>query len=34
MTGAVIPVDGGITATSGFPDLAPFMEILQKGFNA
>ncbi len=34
MTGAIIPVDGGITATSGFPDLAPFMEILQRGFNA
>lgn len=34
MTGTIIPVDGGITATSGFPDLAPFMETLQKSFNA
>jgi len=33
LTGAVIPVDGGITCTTGFPDLAPFMEELQKAFN-
>lgn len=34
MTGAVIPIDGGVTATTGFPDLAPFMEELQRAFNA
>lgn len=34
MTGAVIPVDGGITCKTGFPDLAPFMEELQKAFNS
>lgn len=34
MSGAVIPVDGGLTATTGFPDLAPHMEELQKAFNS
>ncbi|GGY98182.1 SDR family NAD(P)-dependent oxidoreductase [Novosphingobium colocasiae] len=34
LTGAVIPVDGGITCKTGFPDLAPFMEELQRAFNS
>lgn len=34
MTGAIVPVDGGITCTTGFPDLAPFMEELQRAFNS
>jgi len=34
MTGAVIPVDGGITATTGFPDLAPYMDELRRAFAA
>jgi meso-butanediol dehydrogenase / (S,S)-butanediol dehydrogenase / diacetyl reductase len=34
MTGAVVPVDGGITCKTGFPDLAPFMEELQRAFNS
>ena len=34
MTGAVIPVDGGITATTGFPDLAPYMDELRRAFEA
>ncbi len=33
LTGAVIPVDGGVTCKTGFCDLAPFMEELQKAFN-
>lgn len=34
MTGAIIPVDGGMTCNTGFPDLAPFMEELQRAFNS
>lgn len=34
LTGAVIPIDGGVTCTTGFPDLAPHMEEMQKVFNS
>lgn len=32
MTGAVVPVDGGLTCTTGFPNMNDYMEELQKAF--
>lgn len=32
MTGTIVEVDGGVTATTGFPDLAPYMAEMMRAF--